>query len=75
MDTPLKLARRARGVTQQVVADHAGIVQAHYSRIENGEVAPSATIAANLAAFFDGALTEIQILYPERFIAEESKVL
>jgi len=39
------------------------------SRIENGKQRPSAALAARLAQEFASQITEMQILYPERFEA------
>ena len=72
METPLKRARIRRNLTQLAVADATGIRQGYFSRLENGE-APSPETAAKLAAYFGGELTELEILYPERY-AENPEV-
>ena len=69
MDTPLKRIRKRRGLTQRVVAEAAGIRPAYYCRVENGVSTASAEVAAKIALYFGGMLTELEILYPERFVA------
>ena len=70
MDTPLKRIRKRRGITQRVVAEQAGIRPAYYCRIENGTSTASAEVAANIARYFGGVLTELEILYPKRFVTQ-----
>lgn len=66
--TPLKKARVARGQTLAEVATIVGTDVGNLSRIERGIQVPSPSLASKLATHFkkDG-LTEIHILYPERF--------
>lgn len=65
METPLKIRRRERGLTQVAVAEAVGIQQSFYSKVENGEASASLENAAKLANFLD--LTELEVLYPERY--------
>lgn len=66
--TPLRLVRQARNLTLQVVADAVGIDTGSLSRIEQGKQGCSSETAAKLAAFFGPAdITELEILYPERY--------
>lgn len=65
-ETPLRKVRLALGVTQMEVSKAIGIDQSTYSKIEAGEKA-SADVAAKIAAFFGEPLTEIHVLYPDRF--------
>ena len=65
--TPLKQARIARGYTLDQVAIQVGTDSGNLSRIENGRQTASPGLASRLALFFGYAITEIQILYPERF--------
>jgi transcriptional regulator with XRE-family HTH domain len=68
MDTPLKKLRLSRGLTGAEVANAIGITQGQYSRIERGQAA-SPRSAEKLVAFFGiGAIDEIRILYPARFV-------
>lgn len=68
MNSPLKLIRRKHGLTLQQVADSVGIDTGNLSRIERGQQVPNKELAEKLAIFFNGDITEIQIIYPERFI-------
>jgi len=43
------------------------------SRIERGKQTPSPVTAEKLCLVFGGELTEIQILYPERFAEEQAE--
>ncbi len=73
MDSPLKALRKQRGLTLKEVAEAIGTDTGNLSRIESGDQ-KSPQLAEKLVKFYgEGAITEIQILYPERFvIAEES---
>jgi len=70
--TPLKRARIARKWTLADVSarlalrgDH--IDSGNLSRVERGVQRASASLAEGLSKVFDGEITEIHILYPERF--------
>lgn len=65
MNSPLKQARLSRGLTLDQVSAAVGIDTGNLSRIERGQV-PSKKRAEALAKFFVGAVTETQIIYPER---------
>lgn len=65
-DTPLKKARLKRGLTQTEIADALGMHQSAYSRIENGDPT-SAGMAEKISRFFDGKISETEILYASRF--------
>jgi len=67
MFPPVKNARIQRGQTLQHVAAMVGITHSNLSRIENGKQRASPELAERLAKHFGYAITEIQILYPERF--------
>lgn len=71
MQTPLKSAREACGVTTYDVARAIGIAQSHYSRVENGSGA-SPELAEKLSKYFGGKVTEEQILYSKRYVTEQS---
>lgn len=64
---PLKAARLKRGHTLTQVAQAIGTDSGNLSRVENGKQMPSAKMAAKLARYFGYEISEIQILYPERF--------
>jgi transcriptional regulator with XRE-family HTH domain len=70
--TPLKRARTARkwtlaDVSARLAQTGDAIDSGNLSRIERGVQRASATLAENLSRVFGGEITEIHILYPERF--------
>lgn len=70
--SPLREARKRRGWTlQEVVArlieQGCSLDTGNLSRIERGKQTASTTAAEKLCQVFGGELTELQILYPERF--------
>lgn len=69
MHPPVKAARLKCGQTLTQVAEAVGTDAGNLSRIENGKQRPSPDMAEKLARHFGYAITEIQILYPERFIS------
>lgn len=70
--TPVKIVRLAdqRKLKQLDVAKGSGIGASYYSRIESGEVVPTPETAARIAAFLNHAISEMQILYPERYMPQ-----
>jgi transcriptional regulator with XRE-family HTH domain len=70
MMTPLRKARLAQKKTLVEVAanlcDAGGL-----SRIERGEQSCTPELAAKLAQRLGHAVTEMQILYPERYMTDE----
>ena len=71
MTSPLKKARLKRELTLQQVANEVGIDTGNLSRIERGIQVPSKDLTEKLAQYFNGEVTETQIIYPERFAAGE----
>lgn len=66
-DTPLKRLRLARGKTLKAVADGVNSDPGNISRIERGKQC-SPALAAKLVAFFGAdAISELEILYPQRY--------
>lgn len=70
--TPLKKARSDRGwtlaqVVKRLAETGEQIDTGNLSRIERGVQRPSPALAENLVAVFQGDLTEIHVLYPERY--------
>ena len=70
--TPLKRARTARkwtlaDVSARLVLLGDTIDSGNLSRVERGVQRASTGLAENLSRVFDGDITEIHILYPERF--------
>ena len=67
MTTPLRTLRLARGQSIPHVARAVGVVASTLSRMERGLQRPSPELAEKLAKHFGYAITEMQLLYPERF--------
>lgn len=70
--TPLKRARTARKWTLADVSARLAqigdpIDSGNLSRVERGVQRASAPLAESLSKVFEGDITEIHILYPERF--------
>ena len=70
MISPLKKIRIARGFTLAEVASAVRTDVSNLSRIENTKQKASPELAERLAKHFGYAITEIQVLYPERFVPE-----
>lgn len=67
--TPLKQARAAKKMTLERVASLINSDAGNLSRIENGKQIPSKDLLSKLVMFYnDEGITEIHIIYPERFI-------
>jgi transcriptional regulator with XRE-family HTH domain len=66
--TPLKRIREKRGFTQRQVATDNEIDPGNYSRIERGDDKLTPKKAERLSRYFGGAVTELELLYPERFL-------
>lgn len=67
MSTPLKDVRLKRGLTLKEVADAVEVDTGNLSRIENSKQTVSKDLAARLATFYGHEVTEMQIIYPERY--------
>lgn len=68
MTTPLRIARERRGLTLRQVADATDMDPANLSRIERGDQVPSKESVEALAKFFGHEVTEMQIIFPERYL-------
>lgn len=71
--SPLRKARQSRGWQLQKVTDlvrelGGSIDNTNLSRIERCRQTASPALAEKLCLVFGGELTELQILYPERFM-------
>lgn len=64
---PIRTIRIKRGNTLSEVAKAVGTDAGNMSRIERGVQRPSPEMAEKLARHFGYAITEMEILYPERF--------
>ena len=66
MTTPLQAARERASITQEQLAKAVGVSQSTISRIEKGGAA-NPDLAADIAKAV--GLSELEILYPDRFAA------
>lgn len=67
-NTPLRKARIERGLTLADVAKTVGSDTGNISRIERGRQIPNRELISNLVSLFkENGITEIHLLYPERF--------
>jgi putative transcriptional regulator len=67
MTTPMKYLRQRRRMTLSKVAAAVGTDTGNLSRIENGKQGASPALAERLAKHYGYEISEMQILYPERF--------
>jgi transcriptional regulator with XRE-family HTH domain len=73
MDTPLKAIRLRRELTLAQVAAAVKSDTGNLSRVERGEQTASVELAEKLAKFFGHEVTEMQILYPSRYMDDKDK--
>lgn len=71
MDTPLKKIRKKLNLTLKQVADVIALDQSNLSRIERGVQSATPEMAEKLSKYFDGRVSEMQILYPSRFVEQK----
>lgn len=69
MQTPLRKMRVEKGLTISEVAIATGLDVGNLSRIERGIQVTSLKTAEKLSKFFKGKITEMQILYPQRYMS------
>jgi len=72
MDTPLRKMRVERGLTLADLSVATNIDVGNLSRIERGKQLTSIETAEKIARFFDGAINEMQILYPQRYMSTQA---
>lgn len=70
MQTPLRKMREASGLTISEVALAVQIDVGNLSRIERGIQLTSIETAEKISRFFKGKISEMQILYPQRYVQE-----
>ncbi|MCI0254516.1 UNVERIFIED_ASMBLY: XRE family transcriptional regulator [Cronobacter sakazakii] len=68
MQTPLRKIRVEKKLTIAEVAIATQLDVGNLSRIERGMQVPSLETAEKLAKFFKGKISEMQILYPHRYM-------
>ncbi|HBH6927448.1 TPA: helix-turn-helix transcriptional regulator [Enterobacter cloacae] len=69
MCTPLRKMRVEKGLTIAEVSKLTEIDVGNLSRIERGKQVTSFETAEKLSKFFEGKISEMQILYPHRYMA------
>ncbi len=68
MKSPLRQIRERKGQTIVEVGRAVSIDPGNLSRIENCKQKASTELAEKLAKHFEHEITEMEILYPDRFI-------
>lgn len=68
MKSPLRQVRERKGQTIVEVGRAVSIDPGNLSRIENCKQKASTDLAAKLAHHFAGEISEMEILYPDRFM-------
>lgn len=71
MKTPLQIAREKRQITQPALAEALGIHQSYYSRVERGQKRCTPVLAQKISSYFGHSVSEMEILYPERYARPE----
>ena len=59
----LSKVRKAKGLSQQAVADAAGVTRRNYARIESGEAEPKTGTALRIASVLNFPVPSIWFLY------------
>jgi len=72
MKSPLRQIRERKGQTIVEVGRAVSLDPGNLSRIENCKQKASTELAEKLAKHFDNEITEMEILYPDRFAAPEA---
>lgn len=67
MQTPLRKMRIEKGLTISQVAKATNIDVGNLSRIERGVQLTSLENAEKITSFFNGKITEMQVLYPNKY--------
>lgn len=73
MDTPLRKIRLERGLTLTDVSRATDIDEGNLSRLERMEQKASPDTAERLSRFYDGQISEMEIIYPDRFMGKPSE--
>lgn len=71
MKSPLRLIRESKGQTIVEVGRAVSVDPGNLSRIENCKQKSSTELAEKLAKHFNHEITEIEILYPDRFVPND----
>lgn len=70
MHSPLRILRKSQGKTLSEVALAIHLDVGNLSRIERGLQVASLDVAERLAVFFQGQISELEILYPQRYLTD-----
>jgi len=74
MKSPLRIAREKQDMTLQDLAAKVDSDVGNLSRIERGKQIPSGELAAKICAQFPaGEITELHLIYPERYTQPEEE--
>ena len=68
MKNKIKVARAEQGMTQQQLADAAGVSRQTINAIESGKFVPSTVLAIKMAQIFDKSVEEIFQLEDKDFM-------
>jgi transcriptional regulator with XRE-family HTH domain len=75
MKSPLRQIRERKGQTIVEVCRAVSTDPGNLSRVENGKQKASTELAEKLAKHFENEITEMEILYPDRYASgEEAQV-
>ena len=66
--TPLRAARLRRRLSLDAAGEMVGTCGANLSRIERGMARASKRMITELVRLYEGEVTEMEIMYPERYI-------
>jgi transcriptional regulator with XRE-family HTH domain len=66
LTTPLRKLRLVLGLKQSEVAEGIGLQRPNYCKIELGAT-PDPKTAVKISDYFGGAVTELHLMFPERF--------
>ena len=69
--TPLRAARQRRRLSLDAAGEMVGTCGANLSRIERGMARPSKRLIAGLMRLYEGEVSEMEIMFPERYIGGE----
>lgn len=72
---PLRKARKSRSMTLTELGGLVLVDGGNLSRIERFQQKVSPDLAAKIAAVFAGELTEMHLLYPERYMTKPKEFL
>ncbi|HAV3453225.1 helix-turn-helix transcriptional regulator [Acinetobacter baumannii] len=70
MASPLARKRKELKLTVEQVASGVGCSAPNYWRIESGEQQPRKNLLQAIIRYFDNQVTEMEILFPERYVTE-----